>query len=1408
MPGRNSHHQAIDVMEKMRTLILSMVIILTGVWSISAQTLPKSSLPTSGSWGTFAGVVNGSGEVKLTDDISMVGVIRVQEGKILKITVDADKATKNNITISNTGIGVWVEGDQSAGSSGRSRMFTVKGKSADGEYGKLIIEAPEGYTITLDGGRTNGRTLSEAIANEGILELKNVVIQNVDGAFVGGGAILTNVSAASTTVENCTFTNCHTIHNGGAISVETAATTTLTGCTFQNCTSGSVGGGIYITSSAPTTITGCTFENCESVGNGGAINITTPAIVTLDGCNMKGCTSGQDGGALYLNARGTATINCTISDCRANSQGGGIFLAPSSEVTLDRCTISGCNAYSQGGGIYLTSSQTTTTFENGKISGCTSQLGSAIMLMGSGALVIMDSDVENCISGGGTTANSGGAIRTYGNVDASLYLTRVNFTGNQAKRNKNWDNTLAKDANGGALFWNARGRDTTKCVINGCTFSGNSSQDNGGAIKSQATLVFSGAQTEITGNTAPVGAGLYIEGYQGGSGVSSARTINYDLNQYMYIHDNIAPAYQYGGETISGRGAGVHLYFGPEMTLEAYSTINLNMVGARIENNHAGGRIQSEGGVVSESASAVGLGGGLYFENTSLEAMGYDFNILLNYGTVTGNTASRGAGIYVSKGSIGPEENQEPQTPARLQQDNANTLTVSRNVAVFGGGGICVVDGSLNMPNGTITLNSVSGTGNGGGVYVENGNFTIGAGEVSSNALASGMGAGVYVTGSGELGNFTMRGGTINNNTNSSNNGGGVYVDGGNFNLESGSITTNSSGKNGGGVYINGGNFTLNSADGSITSNSAANGGGVFLNNGDFSLVTGTISGNTTTGNGAGVYLTGEDCIYVLTNGTISQNTASNGYGGGVYLENGSFVLAEQSTDQGLITQNSAARGGGVFISAGGNFTMNGGQVVGNSAKVDDGGGVFLAGGAFDQNGGSIKGNVSVKNGGGVCIMSSGANSGSFTMDGGSIEGNGKRDGALTTQNGGGVYIDGGSLTVTDGLISDNGAQIDGGGLYILNGAVNMTPIDESKAGGIIQNNECNMYGGGVYVFNSSDEFKNVSFTGGTLQENRARYGGGICVNGKINLTIGNVEVAENEAINGGGVCLLNNAKMTFGAGQIKNNRAHKSAPENETYSNRTAFEQDITTVEGIGGGVYLNSNTTLIFNATSSLGLFGNLADNAADEIFANGSNTSVNLPDVTHMGLDNYPGAGNLKWIKDYITNDTQYTKGPELDVDRGSNGNNMRYRDMLANNIQDIPQLVGGIGEEDPRRTGYICFALGYEVIYIELVKEGLAANESAIFTFENTNNQKFRVIMTGNGSSEPITKKVAVTYGTWTVTETPWSWTYAVKDENGADLSGGSITKDVAEVENRTFTFKGVKKETLPLYNESVHIIEAL
>lgn len=1178
----------------------------------------QQMLPESGVWGTSQGVVDAYGEVKVTGDITMIGVIRIPEGETLTITAEKDVLIKNT--------GICQVGDTYANgtavSPGRSRFFTVKPE------GKLIIKAKDGCKITLDGGAdfswnsttyelspgSSSRTLQSGIEVEGEMELYNVVIQNIRG----------------------------------------------------------------------------------SNANGGAINITSSST---------------------------------------------------GPVTLSKS----------------------------KITKCTSELGSAIMMQGRYLVTLSDSEVSYCNSGGGTTNNCGGAIRTYGSVVSSLLLQNVDFLYNYAQRRVNFNNTLQSDGNGGALFWNARGTEETKCTIDGCKFLYNKSDDNGGAIKSQGTMEFVGGQTEIAYNTAPVGAGLYIEGYTGGSTVSGERTINYSLNDKMYIHDNNAPYYDYDGSFYPGKGAGVHLFFGDQMTLEMGSTINLQLSGARIENNISQGY----------GDEYPSQGGGIYFENTSLSSKGYKFNISLNYGSVLTNKASNGAGVYVYKGEVGSEN------------INNNTLNISNNISSLNGGGIYIEEGSLAMANGSINNNNITGSGHGGGIYIENGDFTIEAGQLVGNSVSSGMGAGVYIVGSGTLGNFTMKGGEIKNNTASNNNGGGVYVNGGNFTLYQGTITGNISSGDGGGVYVNGGNFILNHSMGSISTNKAVNGGGVFLNNGNFDLVVGKITGNITSGLGGGVYLKGDDCIYQLKKGQIEDNEANNG--GGVYLENGSFILAPDQGDNGSILGNIASsKGGGVYIADGGDFTMRGGTVAGNSTQVGNGGGIFLDGGSFYQTSGKINGNVAKTNGGGVCIM----NNGNFTMSNGEITQNGtlQAGGDAVTINGGGVYLDGGALNVEAGSISDNGSVENGGGVYIMNGTVAM-------GSGKIQRNKCGQYGGGVYVYNSSlTEDKTVSFSGGTLEGNSARYGGGVCVDGLIILTIGNVEIAENIAVNGGGVCLMNKANMSFGAGQIKNNKALKTG--STLYSGVTAHNKDIAEVEGMGGGVYLNSNTTLIFNSAENLGLFGNLADNGADELFANGNGTTVNIPDVTYMKLDGYPGADNLKWIEDYITNDTDYAEGTKLLGDQ-YDGTNMRYRDMLSNNIQNIPQLSGGIDHNDPnddRSRRYLCLALGYEVIYVILEKYGLERGESAIFTLNKGGAQQFRIILTGDGN-ESVKKKITVTAGEWTVREDEWSWTYDVKDSEGNPLPQRVIVKNVADEANRHFVFKNSKKgTTLPLYHE--HIFENL
>jgi hypothetical protein len=432
---------------------------------------------------------------------------------------------------------------------------------------------------------------------------------------------------------------------------------------------------------------------------------------------------------------------------------------------------------------------------------------------------------------------------------------------------------------------------------------------------------------------------------------------------------------------------------------------------------------------------------------------------------------------------------------------------------------------------------------------------------------------------------------------------------------------------------------------------------------------------------------------------------------------------------------------------------------------------------------GNIAGNSSASDGGGVCIV----NNGNFTMNEGNIIDNGKNaSDAAVTQNGGGVYLDGGTLTVSAGTISSNASTTNGGGLYIMNGTVMM-------GSGMLQGNVCGQYGGGVYVYNSSaSEEKTVQFNGGTLSGNSAKYGGGVCVDGLILMTIGNVEIAENTATNGGGVCLMNSAHMVFGIGQIKNN----TAISQRTFS--TGYQKEIDEIEGFGGGVYLSTNTTLVFNDANDLGLFGNLADNGGDEIFANGKSTTVDLPDVTYMALGGYPGASNLKWIEDYPTNDVHYDKGTKLkgsawDADK----TNLRYRETISQNAP-IYNLSGATTQD----TRYICFSLGYEVIYITITRYGLGKGESAIYRLNKNEANDFKIILTGDGS-EYVTKKAAVTAGEWNVSETGWSWGWNLTDADGNPVPDG-ITRDIAEEENRIFIFKGTRQSGIPMNSEDVEI----
>jgi hypothetical protein len=103
-------------------------------------------------------------------------------------------------------------------------------------------------------------------------------------------------------------------------------------------------------------------------------------------------------------------------------------------------------------------------------------------------------------------------------------------------------------------------------------------------------------------------------------------------------------------------------------------------------------------------------------------------------------------------------------------------------------------------------------------------------------------------------------------------------------------------------------------------------GGGIFTMSGAEAL----ISGNYCGGNGGGVSVYGGIFTMSGENARISGNTAAAGGGGGVALDaGGTFTMSGADA---LISGNTAITGGGVFRT-GGNFTMEAGEILGNSAS-------------------------------------------------------------------------------------------------------------------------------------------------------------------------------------------------------------------------------------------------------------------------------------------------------------------------------------------------------------------------------------------------------------------------------------------------------------------------------------------
>lgn len=310
----------------------------------------------------------------------------------------------------------------------------------------------------------------------------------------------------------------------------------------------------------------------------------------------------------------------------------------------------------------------------------------------------------------------------------------------------------------------------------------------------------------------------------------------------------------------------------------------------------------------------------------------------------------------------------------------------------------------------------------------------------------------------------------------------------------------------------------------------------------------------------------------VLKSGAILENNKAAQFGSGILAING----VEITMEDGAVIRNNTNRnyelGGGILLGNGSTFTMNGGEISGNTAN--GGGGVAIIGSTMVMNGGKISNNSTYKTtgqgsyGAGVYVADYANASGgdilfkpkpaSFEMNGGKITGNKALDygGGILTFPQQSKKI---TINIKNGEISENQVTEGSGGAIAAFFGVTELNIN----GGTLTKNSAKNYGGGVFLYDAT----NVTISGGTISENKASQGGGVYLwpTSAANQTGGSIE--NNVANAGGGVY---GGTYTMTGGVIKDN--NNSLTEEARRSTRGDGVY-VGTAFNLGGAAEISTN-------------------------------------------------------------------------------------------------------------------------------------------------------------------------------------------------------------------------------------------
>ena len=994
---------------------------------------------------------------------------------------------------------------------------------------------------------------------------------------------------------------------------------------------------------------------------GGGIYLETGELILKDNLRLES-NNALTGGGIYVE-NGTLKLNNLGSGANAGilnntaSEGAGIYILRG-DVQIKSSNVSNNIASLSGGGIFILNGSLNITGISDKpstISGNTASLGGGIYVGSQASLTISQSEVSHNIALSETESSGfgGGIYVVGGNITlrgASIISNEANF--------------------GGGLY-----------IPN---------------METNLEFVMY-ENTTISSNKASYGGGLYVD---------RALTLTQGL-----ISQNVA---EFGGQIYVGKNA-----------LLILDRIEVT-TGVEVEDNYTSGIYLEEGTVkraltvsnltnIHRNDTFVYLSQGSIVYVADRESSNYQIKLYIaeteNTPLTEGNQikvaefdrityASAGRfyapliaftqidkSIYAVEATviaIQDEYNPEEQNYATLKEavelsNNNSTLKLIKNQEITSETAVTIEKGK------TATI------------ITDNGSI-ITRGENSENEVFNGYLIGVF--------------GTLNLNNSTSL--ASLVVDGKDIDSASSLIYVGSSGvlniyDN---VEIRNNNANVNTiniynpnTNDTIYVQDAYNGGGIYIAGGIVAMYGGTIHSNTARNGGAVYLLSGS---FAMSNGSIgleggregSQNVATS-YGGGIFVESGSLTL-----NSALITNNSAANGGGVYAHLQGMVNINNSEISNNTANGDGessglGGGVYLSSSNSASKyyiANSSFTNNTASSGGGLYI-----NAGSVVIG----ENNGNTNDTFTensADNGGAIYVcNEGSIELNYVTMTGNTAYNNGGAVYYSNNSNrNQSRIYNSHIGTLSQGNLATNSGGGIYVDSGTlrlegdeDETEFTNF----VTNNSATRGGGIYVgnSGKLEARYTSINQNTNGITAGAGIYVNTSREVDLVGCLVEGNKA-----------------------DNYGGGIYLENGNLSVVSIVGGQedGLLRNESASGAG-IYIDGGYALLENAIISENTSVNYGGglfiaSGNADLVTSVITDNIISSSAKDGQGIYYAGGNLTLFGE---NNISN-PTLDDGMGsivitgettlDESFKISGSISYI--YDAFY--LVEKG-----SWINTYEN-------------------------------------------------------------------------------------------